>query len=393
MKVIHLNYRSIIKNGILIVRSHFQKSLHYKINTLTSIQKKATLHHSLNLIDLFDEFITQSIRGKRTLINGNKIRGSSCKNYFSTRKLLKEFFISHPRYTHLIEIQGSGLNKFRYAANHWKRFYKVLTNFMSNNKLYHDNYIGFHIKNIKTFLSWLEQAKGFRLTGVLKCLFVNREEIPIITLTMSRLQQLFNSKKLPAGLNQKQLIVKDIFAFGCICGLRFSDLIMLTKANLITRESDVYLETTSSKTQSKSRLKLPLEGIQIINRYHNKGKRLFPYISNAWFNICLKQIGELAGWTEPLPKFRSHKGKLVAVKRINGLDYRFCDHITSHTMRRTAITLLLMLGVPELVVKQISGHSPGSVSFYRYVNLAQSYMNSEVDKAFDKIFEHVESKA
>jgi intergrase/recombinase len=54
-------------------------------------------------------------------------------------------------------------------------------------------------------------------------------------------------------------------------------------------------------------------------------------------------------------------------------------------MRRTAITTMLMLGMKKHVVKQISGHSNDSKSFYRYVNLVQSYMDNEMDAVFNKL--------
>lgn len=54
-------------------------------------------------------------------------------------------------------------------------------------------------------------------------------------------------------------------------------------------------------------------------------------------------------------------------------------------MRRTAITTMLMMGMKEHVVKQISGHSNDSKSFYRYVNLVQSYLDNEMDEVFNKL--------
>ena len=53
-------------------------------------------------------------------------------------------------------------------------------------------------------------------------------------------------------------------------------------------------------------------------------------------------------------------------------------------MRRTAITTLLILGVPEHIVR-ISGHSPNSKEFYRYVVIAQDYLNKHVMDAYDKL--------
>ena len=73
-----------------------------------------------------------------------------------------------------------------------------------------------------------------------------------------------------------------------------------------------------------------------------------------------------------------------AVYPITQKKYRFCDLVSSHVMRRTAITTMLMLGMKEHAVKQISGHSNDSKSFYRYVNLVQSYLDNEMDEVFNK---------
>jgi hypothetical protein len=67
----------------------------------------------------------------------------------------------------------------------------------------------------------------------------------------------------------------------------------------------------------------------------------------------------------------------------NGLIYShkvfedsFEERERSHIMRRTAITTMLMLGMPEYLVRKISGHSANSKAFYRYVNFGQSYIEA-----------------
>ena len=86
-----------------------------------------------------------------------------------------------------------------------------------------------------------------------------------------------------------------------------------------------------------------------------------------------------------MPKIRHKQGIAEEVKTKNGKSYRFCDHITTHTMRRTAITTLLMMGVPELVVRRVSGHAPGSKEFYKYVAVAEDYLQDAVKSAFDRL--------
>jgi integrase len=79
---------------------------------------------------------------------------------------------------------------------------------------------------------------------------------------------------------------------------------------------------------------------------------------------------------------RERQGK---TKQLNGKQLRFCDKMSSHMMRRTAITTLLILGMPEHLIRKISGHSHSSNSFNRYVHYAQAYIDKEIDKVHEKL--------
>ena len=95
-----------------------------------------------------------------------------------------------------------------------------------------------------------------------------------------------------------------------------------------------------------------------------------------------------AGFNAPVTKLRERRGvaiELLPAHHSGIKNYRFCDVASSHTMRRTAITTMLSLGVSEQVVRKISGHSPGSKEFYRYVHLSQSYLDREIEIAFGKL--------
>jgi integrase len=117
-----------------------------------------------------------------------------------------------------------------------------------------------------------------------------------------------------------------------------------------------------------------------------KRKTIFPPIPRTRFNDQLKAIAEAANWTSEVGKLRTRRGLQVEdTFGVGKKKYRFCDLVSSHIMRRTAITTMLMLGMKEHVVKQISGHSNDSKSFYRYVNLVQSYLDNEMDEVFNKL--------
>jgi intergrase/recombinase len=54
-------------------------------------------------------------------------------------------------------------------------------------------------------------------------------------------------------------------------------------------------------------------------------------------------------------------------------------------MRKTAISTMLTLGMPEHIVRKISGHAANSKEFFRYVKMAQNVIDKEADKVFDQI--------
>jgi intergrase/recombinase len=54
-------------------------------------------------------------------------------------------------------------------------------------------------------------------------------------------------------------------------------------------------------------------------------------------------------------------------------------------MRRTAITTMLNLGMPEHIVRKISGHAANSKEFFRYVRMSQNIIDQESDKIFEQI--------
>ena len=54
-------------------------------------------------------------------------------------------------------------------------------------------------------------------------------------------------------------------------------------------------------------------------------------------------------------------------------------------MRRTAITTMLRLQMPEHLVRKISGHAAESKEFHKYVSISQKYLDTETDKVFLKL--------
>jgi hypothetical protein len=59
----------------------------------------------------------------------------------------------------------------------------------------------------------------------------------------------------------------------------------------------------------------------------------------------------------------------------------FYEVLTTHVACKSYITNSLIIGVPERVVKEVSGHK-SEKDFRRYVNLANSYKDEMIRKSY-----------
>ena len=169
--------------------------------------------------------------------------------------------------------------------------------------------------------------------------------------------------------------------------MRVSDIFRLTPANIERLGHKHYLRAVSKKTNISTRVLLPEYAVRILNKYIYKRPAIFRKSTVTNLNDKIKEIISLAGWNEERIVTRQRRGEPVMLYKDEATKtlYRFSDLVSSHTMRKTAITTLLCLKVPEAVVRRISGHAPNSKEFYRYVELSQKYMDDEIEKAYDQM--------
>jgi integrase len=247
------------------------------------------------------------------------------------------------------------------------------------------------IKNVKVFFNYLNKEQSLGIGDFHKLFYVRKENISIQTLLPEELNFLISNKEFEASLNSKLRRAKDVFVIGCTVALRVSDLIALKSSNLQIVNGQYYLAVRSVKTSTDTLIKLPSYAIQIIMKYQKKNRKtLLPYFAKCNLNKIIKKLMELAGFTNIVSKKREKRGKVVELfwhKEGQSKHYRFCDLASTHLMRRTAITTMLSLGMPELIVRKISGHNPGGKDFYRYINWAQSHQDQESDRMFARLQE------
>lgn len=335
------------------------------------------------LIPLFKKFIRESETGKRLKKNGERITKGSVDNYrFALNNLLK---FSEETNFELRICDTSRLTKREHTSekNYWKKFYKKFTEYLYKNGCY-DNYVGANIKHIRTFFNYLKNDKDIQIGDFQRLFYVRKEEVEIFVLSPEQLKFLIHNEEFEDGLSYTLKRIKDVFVFGCTTGLRYSDIFSLTKKNFEKQKEVWYLKIKSQKTKTYSLIRLPNYAIEIYKKYKPKNakEKVFRNITLFNFNKNLKKLGEKAEFTKPVSVSRERRGK---TKKISANKNRFCDKMSSHMMRRTAITTLLILGMPEHLVRKISGHSSASKSFNRYVHYAQSYVDKEIEKVHSKL--------
>jgi integrase len=344
--------------------------------------------HRDTLIQQFDYFIKHSASGRRRTPSGKKIAEGTITGYRHVLLLLKEYEQENKIQICIQLLHRASLRTLKREKNYWSRFFVSFSHFLFRKKGYYDNYVSSVFKTIKTFFNYLQNDKGY-ITGNYQKLFrIPVQQATPVVISPRQLQFLIANKEFESSLNKYQKRARDIFVFGCTVALRVSDLMNLEKTNVICIESKTFLSVFTQKTGAEVRIPLPEYAVEIIQRYKRKaGRHLLPRLSVSNLNIQIKKLIKQAGWDNPLPKNISLHGRMIELKTDAGSSWPFYKHITAHTMRRTAITTLLILGVPENIVRKISGHAPGSKEFYKYVGLAQDYVNQEVSKAYQKLIE------
>jgi len=341
------------------------------------------------LLPLFDKFVKANNRNKRTMYGGRKLTNGTKANYQLLFDRLQEFADLTGFEMRVRPLTSTNKRLFNHERKYHNQFYDKFTSYLYNHRGQYDNTVGSNVKHIKVFYKWLNMEQGIVTGDFYKKFYVWKEEIPIIVLLPEQLNYLIYDEAFTNSLCKKLQRAKDIFVFGCTVALRVGDLLALKKSNIEIIGNATYLRTISKKTGTYTKIKLPDYAVAILKRNKNRSSKLFAPIGAGNLGKYLKEIAAPAGWTYDYPKVRNKRGKPVVQYKNErtGKNYRFCDQLSTHTMRRTAITTMLNLGVQENNVRKISGHAPGSNEFYKYVKYSQEKVDNDLENMYEKLSE------
>lgn len=347
-----------------------------------------TTYKQVLLLPAFKKFITASKTGNRLMPSGKKVRKGTIEQYNCVSLILTLYEQTLLKPLRICLLYKSTIRNVQKEKLYWSRFFKSFSSFMFKEKKYYDQYAGAVIKTLKAFFNYLIVEKCYPVGEFHKQFRIPTEDIMPIILTPVQVNYLISDKTFEASLSKPLQRTKDIFVFGCIVALRYSDLMQLKKDNVQFANEGVFIVLNTHKTGAIVKIPLPNCCVNIYTKYVKKaGKYVLPRLSGTNLNLQIKQLMKQAGWVHSLPKIRHRQGEPVEIKNANNESFKFYEHITVHTMRRTAITTLLLLGVDETSVRRISGHAPKSKEFYKYVGVVQDYLNEKVIAAHQKLIE------
>lgn len=189
------------------------------------------------------------------------------------------------------------------------------------------------MKFLRTVLYFIENL-GIKVNPFLhNSRFLTKDiEVDNIALSESEIDEM---ERLNLSDNKRLEQVRDLFLVACYTGQRFSDLNKINQSNII---DDEYIAIRQQKTNEQLTLPLLKAVKTILVKYSYK----LPKISNVKFNEYIKEVAKLC---ETLNKQYNGDNKKVRWQMIS-----------SHTARRTFVTLNYGKGVDLDTLKLGTGH-------------------------------------
>jgi len=268
---------------------------------------------------------------------------------------------------HLLEFGEK--NKFRFSFRKIDLlFYDKFLTYLIQNKKMKNNSAFKLIGLLKVFLNW-SHDRGINGFIYFKKFKIKEDKVDIVTLSEEELSKL---SELDLSNDLRLQRARDLFVFGCYTGGRFTDLVNVTREDIL----DGVWHLRVNKTRDILEIPLSDSALKILDRYSDDEHPL-PIISNQKLNKYIKEVCQKAKINSAV-KTTQYSGS-KAVER-TGEKWEF---ITVHTARRTFITLSLLKGMKAEIIMTISGHK-NYKTFKKYVDITQSVKKDEINKAWNK---------
>lgn len=314
---------------------------------------------SKNLFELIDSYIEESNKAENTKKTDQYVKAALLR-YETFRRLTenKDFMLDVLAFNEELidDIKSFYMNE----GDLYKEYPSILKecNINPNIKNKGENVTCSFMKRVKAFFSWCVKKKIITSSPFehYENTLTQRYGTPFF-LTLDERNIIADHDFSHDELLSTQ---RDIFIFQCCIGCRVSDLLNLTKSNLIDGAIEYIPGKTHGEHPQTVRVPLNKRAINLIKKYETEDLHapLFPYLSKITYNRAIKKILTQCGITR-LVTVMNPTTRLEEKKPINEI-------ASSHMARRTFVGNLYKQVKDPNLIGALSGHVEGSKAFVRY---------------------------
>lgn len=222
-----------------------------------------------------------------------------------------------------------------------------------------DNTINKRITSLKTFFKYLGENNIYSVSEKVKTYQIKKHRSETIALTKNELKELYEYD----NYDEKERYIIDLFVLNCLMGLRFSDLSTFDKGEFVMKNDNMFYLKYNEKTKTSISVPITTTAKEILEKYDYK---LRVYV-NQVINRKIKDVLEKHNLLETtIQKTVKTNGKLITNK------YLKRELISTHTCRRTYITLALNNNVPINAIMASTGHTQVS-TVSKYIAKEQKF--------------------
>lgn len=297
-----------------------------------------------SFFDYYDKFMAEKKEG-------NEWSEATVKRYDNIKNILKKFEKKKSYTLTFSKIDAT--------------FHRKFTNYCMGDLKHINNTYSRNLGLFKTFMFWAKKEKYTYNDAFTDFKKEKRVITKQIALTIDDLNKLMGHEFESLRLEK----VRDVFVFACVTGMRFGELSLITRSNV----SDDCITLKENKDTEKEAREIPLTSISryILKKYDYE----LPLIANQKQNDYIKEVFAELEYTHKVQKVTT-KGKENIIEEMI-----FKDRISTHTARRTFITMMKSQGKSDKLIASITGHSD-----MKTLNQYYQISDDEKKEAMDDVF-------
>lgn len=307
------------------------KGINVSIESVLDVYRNGEDARIISLLQLFDKH-NEDIRKK---VSQKLITESTLSKYAVTRDYVARFLLA--------ELDKDDVLVKKLTPSFFENFFVFLLKYMSNNTAIQK------MKQIKRLMRFAVE-EGYISTSPFK-MTLKKEKKEVHPLTIKEINAI-RKKHIDIPRLAK---IRDLFIFECYTGLAFADLMSLKNSDYhVDQDGNKWIVKKRHKTNVVATIPLMPIAIEILEKYDNK----LPRVSNATYNVYLKELGDICG-----------------IRR----------NLHSHLARHTWATILLNNGLDMVSVSKCLGHSNSKITESTYAKVLPEKLAEKVNAVTEKL--------